>query len=467
MITKRERNLSKILVGFQVLITLFVFFETELIYQQKHFNSQENIYFLLQIIVIWGLFLYKFRLGIVFRAVPFFERFRGYLVTVLFGITVFYIEIKFLPFIRDTGNSLKFNVLFGLLDISALIAFKTGFYYLMRFLRRTGHNTRHLIIIADSKSSPFINYFIKSKDWGYHIVGIFSPDPDFKGKFQNIKVLKPDINLKSYITSHPIDDIFYCLSIDDKRFDLEQLIIDTEEIGVSLHIMQQSYLESLVTNTDLQKKFDHSFITHTKVPANYISIKIKDAFDLFFSVLVLIGILPFGLLFAFLIWVEDGGPVLFKQERIGLNGRRFVVFKFRTMVIDAEKQLDDLHAQNEVDGPVFKIENDPRITHVGKFLRKTSLDELPQFYNVIKGEMSVVGPRPPLLREVIQYERSQLRRLSMKPGITCIWQVNGRNSVSFKEWMKMDLQYIDNWSIWLDVKLMFKTVIVIFKANGR
>ena len=467
MITKRERNLSKILIGVQVLITLLIFFGTELLYQKKHFNTQENIYFILQIVVIWGFFLNKFRLGIVFRAIPFMDRIRGYLVTVLFGATVFYIEIKFLPFIRDTGNSLKFNVIFGLFDISALIAFKTGFYYLMRFLRKTGHNTRHLIIVADSKSIAFINYFIKSKDWGYRIVGILSPDPNFKGKFENIKVLKLDINLKSYITTHPIDDIFYCLSIDDKRFNLEQLIIDTEEIGVSLHIMQQSYLESLITNKDINKKFDHSFTTHTKIPSNYISLKIKGAFDLIFSVMVLIFILPFSLFIAFLIWVEDGGPVLFKQERIGLNGRRFVVFKFRTMVIDAEEQLSDLHNQNEADGPVFKIEKDPRITHIGKLLRKTSLDELPQFYNVLKGEMSVVGPRPPLLREVIQYERAQLRRLSMKPGITCIWQVNGRNSVSFKEWMKMDLQYIDNWSIWLDVKLMFKTVGVIFKANGQ
>jgi len=176
---------------------------------------------------------------------------------------------------------------------------------------------------------------------------------------------------------------------------------------------------------------------------------------------------PLLILIALLIKLEDGGPVLFKQERIGLNGRRFTCYKFRSMVMNAEELITDLLDMNESDGPTFKIENDPRITKIGRILRKTSLDELPQFYNVIKGEMAVVGPRPPLLREVRQYERSQLRRLSMKPGITCKWQVWGRNKVSFKEWMRMDLDYIDHWSLALDIKIMFATIGVILKANGQ
>jgi lipopolysaccharide/colanic/teichoic acid biosynthesis glycosyltransferase len=137
------------------------------------------------------------------------------------------------------------------------------------------------------------------------------------------------------------------------------------------------------------------------------------------------------------------------------------------MVMNAEEMLKDLKAQNEADGPVFKIENDPRITRIGRLLRKTSLDELPQFYNVLKGEMSIVGPRPPLLKEVRQYEPEQLRRLSMKPGITCSWQVWGRHQVTFREWMQMDLDYIDNWSLWLDFKIIMSTVGVILKANGQ
>ena len=158
---------------------------------------------------------------------------------------------------------------------------------------------------------------------------------------------------------------------------------------------------------------------------------------------------------------------MFKQMRIGRNGRRFKCYKFRSMVINAEELKAKLMAQNEADGPVFKIDKDPRVTKVGHIIRKLSLDELPQFLNVLRGEMSIVGPRPPLKSEVLQYERSQLRRLSMKPGITGSWQVWGRHTVTFEEWMKMDLDYIDNWSIWLDLRIMFATVGVMLKATGR
>src|SRR5690606_10927895 len=142
----------------------------------------------------------------------------------------------------------------------------------------------------------------------------------------------------------------------------------------------------------------------------------------------------------------------------GLHGREFIMYKFRSMVVNAEAMLESLRDKNEVDGPVFKIRHDPRITRVGRFLRKTSLDELPQLWNVLKGEMSLVGPRPPLPSEVAQYAPWQRRRLSVKPGLTCTWQVEGRNQASFEEWVRMDLEYIDRWGLWLDIKLLFKTI---------
>jgi lipopolysaccharide/colanic/teichoic acid biosynthesis glycosyltransferase len=172
-------------------------------------------------------------------------------------------------------------------------------------------------------------------------------------------------------------------------------------------------------------------------------------------------------LIATLIKLEDGGPVLFRQERVGKNGRRFTCYKFRSMVVDAEARKKELLKMNEADGPVFKINNDPRMTRIGSYIRKLSFDELPQFFNVFKGDMSIVGPRPPLLSEVMKYSRPQIRRLSMKPGITGSWQVWGRHTVTFKEWMKMDLDYIDNWSINMDLKIMVATVGVVLKANGR
>ena len=151
---------------------------------------------------------------------------------------------------------------------------------------------------------------------------------------------------------------------------------------------------------------------------------------------------------------------------MGLNGRKFNMYKFRSMHQDAENRLGALKSSNEMSGPVFKIANDPRVTPVGRFIRKFSIDELPQLFNVLKGDMSLVGPRPPVYKEVLEYQRWQRRRLSMRPGITCIWQVSGRNDIGFEEWMELDLQYIDNWSFWLDLKLLFKTIPAVLIGKG-
>lgn len=198
-----------------------------------------------------------------------------------------------------------------------------------------------------------------------------------------------------------------------------------------------------------------------------VGLKMKSTLDFFFSFTVIMLVSPVFLMIAVAIRLEDGGPVLFTQERVGLNGRRFSIFKFRTMVTNAEALKISMQGQNEQTGPVFKITNDPRVTRIGRFLRRTSFDELPQFFNVIRGEMSVVGPRPPIPSEVEKYKKWQKRRLTMKPGITCTWQVSGRNDIPFKEWVKLDLEYIDNWSLTRDVVLILKTVKVILTGTGK
>ena len=208
------------------------------------------------------------------------------------------------------------------------------------------------------------------------------------------------------------------------------------------------------------------FITFRNTPDNYLALKFKVIFDFALSLLILILLSPLMMIIAFLIKL-DGGPVFFLQKRSGLNGRPFYCYKFRTMVVNAESLQKKLLDKNEQQGPVFKIKKDPRVTKVGKFLRKTSLDELPQFLNVIRGEMSIVGPRPPIPSEVKQYERWQHRRLSMKPGITCIWQVSGRNNIPFDQWMKMDMQYIDTWSLKLDIIIILKTIKVVLTGDGQ
>ena len=170
---------------------------------------------------------------------------------------------------------------------------------------------------------------------------------------------------------------------------------------------------------------------------------------------------------AVLIQLYSPGPVFFRQERMGLNKRRFLIFKFRTMVPNAEKMMAQLEGHNEVSGPVFKIKKDPRITPIGKVLRRTSIDELPQLFNVLKGDMSLVGPRPLPVRDYEGFSEDwQRRRFSVRPGITCLWQVSGRSSLPFEQWMKLDLQYMDEWSLWLDMKILAQTVSAVLKGSG-
>jgi exopolysaccharide biosynthesis polyprenyl glycosylphosphotransferase len=422
---------------------------------------------MLQIAIVWGFFLYKLNLGVIFRTDSMASMLRGYLVTVVFGSFFLFLEILLISHFKTIRYNLEYVQVFAILDLIGLIGFKLLFHRLMLSLRNSGFNSRNVILIADETAIPFINSFVKAKDWGYHIVSIVTPTKELKGKVRRAHFIPTQEKLLSYIHCNPIDDVFYCLPVSDTQYNLEQLISAMDEVGVTLHIMQRAEIKTWGLFFKSSDKLKYNFVTHQTVSDKYLSLKAKELFDLIFSVMVLFSAAPLLALIAILIKAEDGGSVFFKQERIGQNGRRFKVYKFRTMVMDAEALLAQLAEKNEADGPAFKIANDPRITKIGRFLRKTSLDELPQFYNVLKGEMSVVGPRPPLLKEVQKYERTQQRRLSMKPGITCCWQVWGRHHVSFNEWMKMDLDYIDNWSMLQDIRIVLATVLVVFKADGQ
>lgn len=197
--------------------------------------------------------------------------------------------------------------------------------------------------------------------------------------------------------------------------------------------------------------------------------RVKRIFDFACSLISLVILCPVLLVIALIVFLDDPhGSPLFSQIRVGKDGKTFRIYKFRTMVVNAEQAKSELIKYNEMDGPVFKLKNDPRITRVGGFLRKTALDELPQLYNVLKGEMSFVGPRPPLPEEVREYTPHQQPRLLVPPGMTCIWQVMpNRNSIPFSRWMEMDLEYVENRSIWLDLKLILKTPAAMLHKNGQ
>ncbi|TMC54312.1 MAG: sugar transferase [Chloroflexi bacterium] len=193
---------------------------------------------------------------------------------------------------------------------------------------------------------------------------------------------------------------------------------------------------------------------------------LKRLLDLVLAGLGLLGTLPLWLVIVIAIKLDSSGPAIFVQDRVGIHGRRFRFYKFRSMYADAEHRIEELRSSNEVSGPVFKMRSDPRVTRVGLLLRRTSLDELPQLINVLKGEMSLVGPRPPLPKEVAQYSASDMVRLSVKPGLTCLWQVSGRSNVSFEQWMDFDREYVHNLSFGLDVMILFRTVGTVLSMRG-
>jgi exopolysaccharide biosynthesis polyprenyl glycosylphosphotransferase len=246
---------------------------------------------------------------------------------------------------------------------------------------------------------------------------------------------------------------------------LRRVAAQCGELGVRFGF-NVSFLGVRLGRARIEDFGDWTTLSFSQTPTNAAALLLKRLFDVVASGLGLLALSPLLGLVALIIKLQDGGPILFEQERSGLYGRPFGMLKFRSMVLNAEELRAELEAQNEMDGPVFKIKRDPRITRIGAFIRKTSIDELPQLWNVFRGDMSLVGPRPPIPAEVAQYERWQMRRLSMKPGITCIWQVSGRNQISFENWMKLDLQYIDNWSFWLDIKLLLMTVPVVLLQRG-
>jgi exopolysaccharide biosynthesis polyprenyl glycosylphosphotransferase len=193
----------------------------------------------------------------------------------------------------------------------------------------------------------------------------------------------------------------------------------------------------------------------------------KRLIDIIGATVALILFSPFMLMAVLGIWITDGLPILYEWNVVGLNRKPFKTWKFRTMVVDADAMKKQLMPLNEMDGPVFKIKNDPRITRIGKFLRKYSLDELPQLWSVLRGDMSLVGPRPAAIDELGRYESWHRRRLSIKPGITCIWQISGRNEISdFDDWVRMDLEYVDNWSLWLDIKILLRTIPAVISTKG-
>src|ERR1035437_3135267 len=355
--------------------------------------------------------------------------------------------------------------LFGLLFLFLVRSLE---YKVFKIYRAKGYNFINVVLIADDSSIPFIESLISNNEWGYRIIAIFTGSVLLKEKYEKAIILLPDEYLAVLNDLMEVDIIDEVLYFKNKVIpsEVRNTVRSCEELGV---VFSLNYTDKNNKLTNAIKTIigSQKFMTFINIPHNSFALAIKKIMDISLSFLMIICLSPFLLAIFILIKTTSKGPIIFKQSRVGLRGRQFSLYKFRTMIVNAEKLKKDLEAENEMDGPVFKIKDDPRVTNIGKFLRRTGLDELPQLFNILKGEMSLIGPRPPLPSETQQYKRWQLRRLSVKPGLSCFWQIKpDRNNIKFEKWMELDLAYIDNWSIRLDFIILLKTIGTIFKRSG-
>lgn len=342
--------------------------------------------------------------------------------------------------------------------------------WLLMRVRRSGYNFRHLIIMGNNPHGHEIARRIDATPvLGFKIIGFISeqsgPSPETSLPLHPAPVLGALQDTQNLLATNTVDEILICLPVQTHYRQIYDVVQLAHDIGIVVRFFPSRADTSMLARMRVESFEGDSVVTFFR-EQHLMQLLGKFTIDLLGSFVLLLLLSPLMVLVAAAIKLTSPGPVLFWQERVGMNKRRFRLYKFRSMYIDAEKRRRELMHLNEMDGPVFKIKNDPRITPVGRFIRQWSIDELPQLLNVLRGQMSLVGPRPPLPEEVEHYEWLFRKRLSIRPGITCLWQISGRNQITFKEWMEMDRYYIENWTLWLDMVILIKTIPAVLLRKG-
>lgn len=337
-------------------------------------------------------------------------------------------------------------------------------------VRRRGYNLRYLLIIGTNpRAIKFGRKVALEPSRGYRLLGFV--DDDWHGaehfRRSGFSVVCDRVTLPEFLRRNVVDEVAIYLPLRSFYEHASQVAMLCEQHGIIMRFDGDVFSLKNARSRAEQEYDGESYVAAYTGVREWGPLAVKRTFDIVLSALALLVLTPLFAVVALLIRLNSDGPVFYSQERVGLNKRRFLIWKFRTMVPDAEKMMAQLEKLNEAAGPVFKIKDDPRITPIGKFLRKSSIDELPQLLNVLKGDMSLVGPRPLPVRDYEGFDKDwQRRRFSVRPGITCLWQINGRNSIPFEQWMKLDLQYMDEWSLWLDLKILARTIPAVLKGSG-
>jgi len=338
--------------------------------------------------------------------------------------------------------------------------------YLQSIYKKSSSSNKILVITTSDLIESVLDKLKKNTEWAHQISSIVLMDVDRMGEtYDDIPVVANRVNLYEIAPSLLMDEVFINLPEYSNK-QLEKIINQFKYAGIPVHI-NVDFFDILTAYKTTQNFAGFTVLSYSTNLYDYRRFIIKRIIDIAGALVGLTITLIFTPFVALAIFVESPGPILFKQIRIGKNGREFYIYKFRSMYKDAEARKAALMKQNEMDGLMFKMSDDPRVTKVGKFIRKTSIDELPQFWNILIGDMSLVGTRPPTKDEFSQYNMYYRRRLSIKPGLTGMWQVSGRSDIqNFEDVVRLDLQYIDNWSLSLDIKILFQTVFVVLFRKG-
>jgi exopolysaccharide biosynthesis polyprenyl glycosylphosphotransferase len=365
--------------------------------------------------------------------------------------------------------SLRFVGVFFAISTAVLLMSRLMLRFLLAQTRLHGRNLRHVLIVGSSKRAiEFASKIESNPELGYCVIGFADQHWDGITHFQQGgKSLVCDLHgLPEFLRSNVVDEVVIALPIRSFHDDASRVATVCEQQGIIVRVLPNIFDLKMARSRAEEMEGD-SVITHYTGVIEGWPVVAKRVLDFTLALTALIAVSPVMLIAAALIKLTSPGPVFFAQKRIGQNKRKFTIYKFRSMAVDAEAKIRQLEHLNEVSGPVFKIKDDPRITPVGKLLRKTSIDELPQLLNVLKGDMSLVGPRPLPIRDYEGFSEDwHRRRFSVRPGITCLWQVAGRNSIPFDKWMELDMQYIDKWSLWLDLKILARTIPAVLKGLG-
>jgi exopolysaccharide biosynthesis polyprenyl glycosylphosphotransferase len=366
----------------------------------------------------------------------------------------------------DDRISRFWALLFAIFSCLFLLTEKLALRLSSRYVRSHGFNYRTVLVVGTGPTALRIADSVHGhRFWGFRILGFIrnghQPEEPWPSRYP---ILGEIADIPRIVESSVVDDVIF--AVHRRELDrLEDLFLSLQEQGIRTRFAMDLFPHTRA-RVELEELDGMPLLSFATTPTSQLKLMLKRTLDVAVASLLLLIALPIVGMIALAIKLSSGGNVLFRQTRCGLNGRFFTLYKFRTMVKDAEERRLELMHLNEMNGPVFKLRSDPRVTFFGRFLRRYSLDELPQLWNVLRGDMSLVGPRPPIPEEVAKYQRWQRRRLAMKPGLTCLWQVSGRNNLDFDRWMQLDLEYIDSWSPTLDFKILLKTIPAVLSGKG-